>query len=75
MRGDLPADLRDPVISKVDLAGLPILTYTVASQRMDPEALSWFVDNEVSRAARPAFLDERMAAADSPAARHPRRGG
>ena len=50
VRGDLPADLRDPVISKMNLAGLPILTYTVASQRMDPQALSWFVDNEVARA-------------------------
>ena len=31
VRSDLPGDLRDPVITKVDLAGLPILTYTVAS--------------------------------------------
>jgi multidrug efflux pump subunit AcrB len=31
VRSDLPADLRDPVIAKVDLAGAPILTYTVAS--------------------------------------------
>ncbi len=39
VRSDLPADLRDPVIQKVDLAGTPILTYTVASGRMDDEAL------------------------------------
>jgi multidrug efflux pump subunit AcrB len=31
-------------------AGAPILTYTVASQRMDDEALSWFVDNTVTKA-------------------------
>lgn len=49
VRSDLPADLRDPVISKVDLAGTPILTYTVASPRMDDEALSWFVDNQVTK--------------------------
>jgi multidrug efflux pump subunit AcrB len=49
VRSDLPGDLRDPVITKVDLAGLPILTYTVASTRMDDEALSWFVDNEVTK--------------------------
>ena len=49
VRSDLPGDLRDPIISKVDLAGLPILTYTVASSRMDDEALSWFVDNQVAR--------------------------
>jgi Cu/Ag efflux pump CusA len=34
VRSDLPAELRDPVISKLDLAGAPILTYTVASNRM-----------------------------------------
>jgi multidrug efflux pump subunit AcrB len=50
IRSDLPGDLRDPVISKVSLAGAPILTYTVASARMDEEALSWFVDNTVSKA-------------------------
>ncbi len=50
VRSDLPADLRDPVISKLDLAGAPILTYTVGSSRMDDEGLSWFVDNEVTRA-------------------------
>ncbi|MFN9282007.1 MAG: efflux RND transporter permease subunit [Betaproteobacteria bacterium] len=50
VRADLPAELRDPVITKLDLAGAPILTYTVASSRMDDEALSWFVDNEVKKA-------------------------
>ena len=50
IRADLPGDLRDPVISKVNLSGAPILTYTVASGRMDDEALSWFVDNTVTKA-------------------------
>ncbi|SHI24603.1 efflux RND transporter permease subunit [Pollutimonas bauzanensis] len=49
IRADLPADLRDPVIKKVEFADAPILTYAIASPRMDDEALSWFVDNEVSR--------------------------
>ena len=49
VRSDLPADLRDPIIAKFDLAGSPILTYTVASSRMDDEALSWFVDDTVTR--------------------------
>ena len=49
VRADLPAELRDPVIAKLDLAGAPILTYTVASSRMDDEALSWFVDNQVPK--------------------------
>ena len=50
IRADLPGDLKDPVITKVSLSGSPILTYTVASSRMDDEALSWFVDNTVTKA-------------------------
>ena len=49
VRADLPSDLRDPVINKLELAGQPVLAFTIASSRMDEEALSWFVDNEVSR--------------------------
>lgn len=50
VRSDLPADLRDPIVSKINLSGSPILTYTIQSPRMDDEALSWFVDYDVARA-------------------------
>ena len=50
IHSDLPGDLHDPVIGRISVAGAPILTYTVASQRMDDEALSWFVDNTVAKA-------------------------
>jgi len=49
VRSDLPGDVRDPIVSKIDLAGQPVLAFTVASPRMDEEALSWFVDNDISR--------------------------
>lgn len=49
VRSDLPADVRDPIVSKVNLSGAPILTYTVQSPRMDEQALSWFVDYDVTR--------------------------
>ena len=49
VRADLPADLRDPIVQKMDLAGQPVLAYTISSARMDDEALSWFVDNTVAR--------------------------
>ncbi|WP_157263546.1 efflux RND transporter permease subunit [Azohydromonas aeria] len=49
VRSQLPADLRDPSIAKMNLAGVPILTYTIASERMDDEGLSWFVDNTVAK--------------------------
>ncbi|MBK6745978.1 efflux RND transporter permease subunit [Ottowia sp.] len=49
VRADLPTDLRDPIVSKLDFAGQPVLAYTVASPRMDDAALSWFVDNDIAR--------------------------
>lgn len=50
VRSDLPADLRDPIVSKINLSGSPILTYTIQSPRMDEETLSWFVDYDIARA-------------------------
>jgi multidrug efflux pump subunit AcrB len=49
IRSDLPGELKEPVVSKMNVTGAPILTYTVASSRMDDEALSWFVDNTVAK--------------------------
>ncbi|MFW7346125.1 MAG: efflux RND transporter permease subunit [Pigmentiphaga sp.] len=49
VRADMPADLRDPIINKVDLAGQPVLAFTVRASSMDDEALSWLVDNDVAR--------------------------
>ncbi|MBM3362188.1 MAG: efflux RND transporter permease subunit [Betaproteobacteria bacterium] len=48
-RADLPADLRDPIIQKLNLAGTPVLAYTVRSPGLDDEALSWLVDDELTR--------------------------
>ncbi len=49
VRGDLPSDLRDPVINKLDLSGQPVLAFTVGSSVLDDEALSWFVDNTITK--------------------------
>ena len=49
VRGDLPTDLREPIINKLELAGGAVLAYTVRSDRMDDEAISWFVDNDVAK--------------------------
>lgn len=48
-RADLPDDLQDPVITKVELASTPVTTYTVSSPTLDDEALSWLVDNRVRK--------------------------
>ncbi|MDH4450534.1 MAG: efflux RND transporter permease subunit [Rhodoferax sp.] len=49
VRSELPSDVRDPVVNKVNLSGAPIMALTIRSDKMDDEALSWFVDNTVSR--------------------------
>ena len=49
VRGDLPGDVRDPIVNKVDLAAQPVLAFTIASPRMDAEALSWFVDDTIAK--------------------------
>lgn len=49
VRADMPDDLRDPIVSKVNLAGSPILAFTIYSPSFDDEALSWFVDDTLTR--------------------------
>ncbi|MEN9559792.1 MAG: hypothetical protein RLZZ502_1003, partial [Pseudomonadota bacterium] len=48
-RSDLPAEMRDPTVSKMNLAGAPILAYAISSAQRDAEALSWFIDDTVTR--------------------------
>ncbi|MDR0672549.1 MAG: efflux RND transporter permease subunit [Zoogloeaceae bacterium] len=49
IRADLPGDLRDPAVNRVDLAAQPVLAFTIRSPRMDDEAISWFVDHDITR--------------------------
>ena len=49
VRSDLPGDLPDPIITKLDLAASPILAFTVASTQRDDEALSWFVEDTIAK--------------------------
>ncbi|MGZ3297728.1 MAG: efflux RND transporter permease subunit, partial [Asticcacaulis sp.] len=50
IRGNLPGDVQDPIISRVDNAsGQPLLTYTIRASNMTPDQLSWYVDNDVSK--------------------------
>ncbi|HVF17975.1 MAG TPA: efflux RND transporter permease subunit [Steroidobacteraceae bacterium] len=49
IRTDLPADAREPVISRVTTAGRPVLTFSVESENMTDTELSWFVDLTVMR--------------------------
>ncbi len=49
VRADLPADVRDPIINKLELSSQPILAFAISSTRMDDEELSWFLDDTVTR--------------------------
>ena len=49
VRSDLPADLRDPVVSKLNISGGAVLAYTIRIPSMDDQALSWFVDDTLTR--------------------------
>ncbi|MDQ0457163.1 efflux RND transporter permease subunit [Rhizobium paknamense] len=50
IRGDLPADVDEPIVAKVDVEGQAIQTYAVTAPNMSLEELSWFVDDTVKRA-------------------------
>jgi multidrug efflux pump subunit AcrB len=49
VRADLPSDLLDPMVRKLEFTGGPVLAFTVAATDLDDEALSWFVDQTVTR--------------------------
>ncbi|MFZ4287263.1 efflux RND transporter permease subunit [Variovorax sp. HJSM1_2] len=49
VRADLPADLRDPIVAKLEFTSQPILAYAIASDKFNDEALSWFVDDTLAR--------------------------
>jgi multidrug efflux pump subunit AcrB len=55
VKADLPAEMRDPTVTKVSTAGRVILTYTASAAPakggvpLDDQELSWFVDNAVAK--------------------------
>jgi len=49
IRAELPRSIDEPIIQRLDIAGLPILTYAVSAPNMSLEQLSWFVDDVAAR--------------------------
>lgn len=49
IRMDLPQDIQEPVVSKVDIGGA-LQTWAVVADHLQPDELSWFVDRDVTRA-------------------------
>jgi multidrug efflux pump subunit AcrB len=50
VRSRLPQNINEPLIQRVDIVGLPIVTYAAVSPGKTPEQLSWYVDDVVKRA-------------------------
>ena len=46
---DLPSDLRDPSVTKINNAGRAVLVFSASSNKLDEQELSWFVDNTVTK--------------------------
>lgn len=49
IRSDLPREMLDPVINKVELSSKPIVTYAIVIPDTSEEALSWYVDNNITK--------------------------
>lgn len=49
IRSNLPASAEEPVVSKIDVEGQAIQTFSVTSPNMTLEELSWFVDDTIKR--------------------------
>ncbi len=47
---DLPSAMQAPSVTKVTVQGSPLITYAVRSSRLNETELSWFVDNEMTKA-------------------------
>ena len=49
IRQDLPRTIDEPISQRIDVAGLPIITYAASSPGKTIEELSWFIDDTVAR--------------------------
>ncbi len=49
VRVDLPRGIDEPIVQRVEIAGLPILTYAAIAPGKTPEQLSWFVQDTLVR--------------------------
>ena len=50
IRAELPRTIDEPIVTRIEIEGLPIVTYGAKAPGMTPEELSWFVDDVVVRA-------------------------
>jgi multidrug efflux pump subunit AcrB len=46
---NLPQDIQPPVVQQIRVGGGPVVYYDVSSSGMSPQAVSWFIDNTISK--------------------------
>lgn len=49
VRGDLPGDIEEPIVARLDVEGRAILYYVVQSPSLSLRDLSWFVEDTIAR--------------------------
>jgi hydrophobe/amphiphile efflux-1 (HAE1) family protein len=49
VRQELPRTIDEPIIQRLDIEGLPIVTYAASAPSMTLEELSWFIDDTAAR--------------------------
>lgn len=49
IRQNLPADVQEPIVQRIEFTAIPFANYVVRAPGMSPEELSWFVDNTVAK--------------------------
>ena len=73
IRSELPADISEPVITRLDAASQPIGYYAVDGEGMTPQDISWFIDNDLQRELLAVPGVSRRAAHGRRRSRNPRR--
>lgn len=49
IRQNLPADVQEPIVQRIEFTSIPFANYVVRAPGMSPEELSWFVENTVAK--------------------------
>lgn len=50
VRSSFPSTIDEPIVKRLELEGLPIVTYAASAPNMSAADLSWFVDDTITRA-------------------------
>ncbi len=48
-RGGLPQEMDEPIVNKVKFSNMPIKIFSISSNSLDDEQLSWYVDNDITK--------------------------